>query len=161
MILDFFINHPKQILMTLSTITKTTLLLCLFFLSNSLSAQKNFTNGFIVSLKGDTTRGLINYNNWRKNPNSISFKSIDAATANTYGAEDISAFGVNIGAKTELYKAAKVKIENSAETIDKMDQTRQFDETQANIFLLKLYAGTYSLYSYTNEKEHLFIGKLD
>jgi hypothetical protein len=49
------------------------LLLCLF--STVSSAQSNYKPGYIISLKGDTVKGYVDYRNWRKNPKTFSFKS--------------------------------------------------------------------------------------
>jgi len=38
-------------------------------------AQSNYKPGFIVSLKGDTTYGFINYREWKLTPNQIDFKT--------------------------------------------------------------------------------------
>jgi hypothetical protein len=59
-------------------------------------AQKNFKSGYVVNLKGDTIRGLIDYREWDNNPAEINFKA-DGATSKTttFSISNAIAFGVN------------------------------------------------------------------
>ncbi len=131
----------------------TTLLFC----ATSTLAQQNFIKGFTVSLNGDTTNGLVNYRNWRKNPTSIQFKKEANETPISYSAKEIASFGVNLAKGAEVYKAADVEIETSSNYLDHLDKQRAFNTKTDRLFLLKLFKGTYNLYAYENEKEHYFI----
>ena len=58
------------------------------------NAQNSFKPGYIVTLKGDTTKGLVNYSEWSKNPDQIIFKKDAASAAVNYTKENTPAFGV-------------------------------------------------------------------
>ena len=59
-------------------------------------AQSNYKPGYMVNLKGDTTRGYIDFRGWESNPNSISFKTKIADTrAQKLGPDDINFFNVD------------------------------------------------------------------
>jgi hypothetical protein len=61
-------------------------LLLFFFLLPFFSlAQTNYKPGYVVTLKGDTLRGFIDYKEWIKNPKYISFK-------NTPGNREVESF---------------------------------------------------------------------
>jgi hypothetical protein len=83
------------------------LLLC-FFLSLTLFAQKNFQPGYVVTWKGDTVRGFIDYKEWDNSPVHISFKSAGAdGDKKEYKASDIRSFEVS---GKEAYLGSVVKI---------------------------------------------------
>src|ERR1700733_3263657 len=50
------------------------LLFLLFLLPLFTLAQSNYKPGYVVTLKGDTLRGFIDYKGWDSNPTAISFK---------------------------------------------------------------------------------------
>lgn len=50
------------------------LLLLVFFFPFSSRGQSNYQKGFVVTLAGDTLRGLINVREWTQNPQAIAFK---------------------------------------------------------------------------------------
>jgi len=140
-----------------ANVLKASLCALFLFFSAVAFAQQNFVKGFTVSLKGDTTYGLINYRNWRKTPTSIQFKKEADATLISYTAKDIAFFGINLPNGREIYKAATVSIETSSKYLDHLDTQRAFNERTDNLFLLALLKGTYNLYVYEDEKEHYFI----
>ena len=47
----------------------------LFLLPLLSIAQANYKSGYVVTLKGDTLRGYINYKEWGRNPKDIDFKA--------------------------------------------------------------------------------------
>lgn len=69
-------------------------------------AQKTFEPGYILPLQGDTVRGLIDFRNWAKNPDEISFKLSESAEATSYRPVDIKAFVVG----GEKYVSAVVRL---------------------------------------------------
>lgn len=76
-------------------------LLFIPFFSN---AQSNYKPGYVVTLKGDTLHGFIDYHEWDKNPKEIRFKQAqnDAKTEN-YSAGNAGAFAVNDQVYYERY----------------------------------------------------------
>lgn len=69
------------------------LLLFGIFLPAITFAQSNFKPGYVVTLKGDTLRGEIDYKEWIKNPKSIYFKN-DAGQVTDYTPANTSAFSI-------------------------------------------------------------------
>ncbi|RZL46583.1 MAG: PorT family protein [Pedobacter sp.] len=134
------------------------LALSCLILSLSSHAQK-LTPGFIVSSKGDTTKGFINYRNWKQTPSSVQFVKSESETPKSYAPTDISAFGVDIKGITNTYRSAEVNIDISSDQIDKLDTEGAFVDKKVTVFLRVLLVGTYTLYSFEDHKEHFFIGK--
>lgn len=58
-------------------------------------AQSNYKKGFIVSLKGDTVHGYIDYKAWPQNPRDINFKADLKDDKKSLTVNDINAFGVD------------------------------------------------------------------
>lgn len=71
------------------------ILLLIAAISFNLQAQSNFKPGYIVTLKGDTTKGFIGYKDWLENPRSVDFKPSENAAVQQYSPGRIKAFDVN------------------------------------------------------------------
>jgi hypothetical protein len=149
-------NQKKPNIMN-QALKKTFFITIFSLITLTVSAQQNFINGFVVSLKGDTTKGLINYKNWRKNPTDIQFKKDNSASINTYKPSDIESFGVKLTQGTEVYKSAKVLIETSSNNLESMDKMPEFNSEERNLFLLTIISGNYGLYKFEDQKEHFFV----
>lgn len=108
-------------------------------------AQSNFKPGYVISLKGDTMKGVIDYQEWGKNPRQITFKD-NAGTVEQYAPQNIGGFGVT---GLEYYEAHIVKV-----SLDPMDFTRAGRVINDNfrtdtVFLRILNSGpVVSLFSY-------------
>jgi hypothetical protein len=89
------------------------LLTCNLF---QLSAQVNFLPGYVVSPKGDTLKGFIDYRNWENNPDRITFREKADGTPKTYGPLDIRMFSVS----NDQYFGAVVKVEDSPDEVGKL-----------------------------------------
>src|SRR6185503_6080574 len=70
------------------------LFLLVFLLPFFSLAQSDYKPGYVVTLKGDTIRGLIDLRNWDSNPTDISFKSSDAAGVQKFTINDIKLFNI-------------------------------------------------------------------
>jgi len=71
----------------------TLLSLCVLTQFNAL-AQRNLKPGYVVNLKGDTTKGYVDYKEWRLNPNRFDFKAdLNRAATETYKLSNALAFG--------------------------------------------------------------------
>ncbi|HTE02094.1 MAG TPA: hypothetical protein VK668_22555 [Mucilaginibacter sp.] len=67
-------------------------------------AQSNYKPGYVISLKGDTTHGYIDYRGWESNPNSINFKkTITDSKVQKLGTDDISYFSIGDLATYQKY----------------------------------------------------------
>ena len=119
-----------------------------------LSAQKNFQPGYVVSLKGDTIRGFIDYREWNFTPTQILFKSPDNSGQKEYTVRDISFFQIT---GKEAYGRSIVKIslhEAKLNNIGGRDTSWKTD----TVFLKVLYPGKVSLFSYEDKiKERFYI----
>jgi len=70
------------------------LLIVLSFLlvpSVNVSAQKNFIDGYIITLKKDTLKGKIDYREWNLNPSLIHFTDA-AGKIDIFRPDDIAGF---------------------------------------------------------------------
>lgn len=120
-----------------------------------LSAQKNFQAGYVVTLKGDTIKGFIDYKEWNFTPTRILFKSSDNnSDQKEYSASDISFFQI-IG--KEAYRRSIVKISLHPAKLSNIGGRDTSWKTDT-VFLKVLYAGKVGLLSYEdNIKERFYI----
>ncbi|MEO6149659.1 MAG: outer membrane beta-barrel protein [Mucilaginibacter sp.] len=127
-------------------------------------AQSNFKAGYIVSTKGDTIRGLVDYKEWEFNPGKIFFKETINSPEVSYAPGDISFFAIN---GFEYYRSAFVKISQGGTNVDKLSGSTLagIDSAylSANVFLRVIFGGSKaSLYSYKDAiKERFYIGQGD
>ncbi len=78
------------------TFSKLKLVLVLIALPSIVFAQSNFKPGYVLTLKGDTIKGFIDYREWDNTPLTIDFKrSLAEKSVTTYGPGDISYFNIN------------------------------------------------------------------
>ncbi len=71
-----------------------------------LSAQDNFLPGYIVSREGDTVSGLVEYLDWKINPDNIYFKENKEKVARLLTPQDITSFGFS----GFIYRSKTVKV---------------------------------------------------
>ncbi len=99
------------------------------FIPYLLLSQTNFKQGYIITDKGDTVKGFINFKSWNTNPETISFKQSLSAEKREIGINDVSYFNIegftsyrrfNVGISLD-----QVNIEKLGDSIDtsKKDQT--------------------------------------
>ena len=104
-------------------------------------AQNNYKPGYIVTFKGDTVKGFINYKEWNNNPKSIDFKK-NAADANfeTYNTKTITAFTLD---GTDIYNRYIGKISQDLTALASLshgvDSTYKVD----TVFLRQYVQGRY------------------
>lgn len=119
-------------------------------------AQSNYKPGYLVKTTGDTTRGLIDYREWERNPSSISFKDGAGSPVQTILPAGIKAFALNGMAYYESHTVAISK-----DTVDVSNIPRVLDtgSTTATVFLRVLNKGkNVSLYAYNDDlKMHFYI----
>jgi len=133
------------------------LILALLVMPAALSAQSNYKPGYVVTAKGDTIKGFVNYQEWDANPEAITFKKTADGQSIKYGVNDISAFSVD---KTDSYKRYTVTISTAAINADKVDYNRDTAVRTATVFLRVLEQGNrMALYSYRDDiKVRYYIG---
>jgi hypothetical protein len=125
-----------------------------FFYSNHTICQKNYLPGMIITLKNDTLKGFIDYQNWAKNPKSISFKVSENASPSEYNPLGINGFIV----QTDVYVSAIVQAEDSRQMEYNPNQIKEADYNPEiklrtdTIFLQAMYQGSKNLYYSYDEK---------
>jgi len=131
-------------------------LLALLLLPVISIAQSNFKAGYVVNLKGDTLHGYINYKEWGRNPQSITFKSDATNKEQELGNTDINYFEISgyVG-----YYAYKVSISLNPVDISSPPAITDTASTADVVFLKVLQKGkAVTLYSYKDGlKERFYV----
>jgi hypothetical protein len=128
-----------------------------FFIPVILSAQKNFQPAYVVSLKGDTSSGFIDYKEWDFSPTRILFKPSNNANAREYTVSDLSFFDI-IG--KEAYRRFVVNISLHPAKLADIGRRDTSSKTDT-VFLKVVHPGkVVSLFSYQDRiKERFYILK--
>jgi len=135
---------------------KTYLIIVLFALPRLLNAQ-NYKPGYIINLKGDTTRGYIELKEWGKNPESINFKQSDQnSPTQKLTVNEISYFEI---INFKAYRAFNASISLGETNIQKLQGYRDTSTKTELVFLKVLQSGKkVTLYSFVDdEKERFYI----
>lgn len=121
-------------------------------------AQSNYKPGYVVTLKGDTVKGFIDYREWDLNPETIDFKSslTDKSRAK-YGVEELNSFSVT---GLESYVRYSGSISTNPTDPYQIQNYRDTSFRVGTVFLKVLEKGDrIALYSYKDElKTRFFIG---
>lgn len=118
----------------------------LLFNCFSATAQKNYQPGFVMQ-RGDTIRGLIDYRNWKANPDVILFKTDLNAESLQFAPFDIERFGV----AGELYESARIQTDISfGSGHSAVESSGDVVLETVNAFIQTLISGEKSLYAYVN-----------
>ncbi|KQS30898.1 hypothetical protein [Dyadobacter sp. Leaf189] len=123
-------------------IYKITLFVFLFVSFHYSKAQKSFEPGYLLVSAGDTLKGYIDYKNWSKNPETISFRNTADGAAKTYGLSDLEGFYVH----GESYIKAEVDVNTSPSSIDELSYSPLPKLEKTTAFLLTLNSGPKGLY---------------
>lgn len=146
-ICHYFGTYHKNLRM--KRILPSVILTLILSASNHIFAQKTFEPGYLITEKKDTLRGLINYKNWSKNPESISFKSGQEGKIETYEIDDLAGFFVH----GETYIKAEVAIDAGPSKDEDMTYSPTPQIGKAIAFLLVINDGTKGFY-YLKDKEN-------
>lgn len=123
------------------------------------AAQSNYRAGYIVSSKGDTVKGFVDYQAWDSNPTSVSFKTALAdRDKKTFTMGDMNAFGVDgIAAYQKFVCTISMDVTDSRHVVEGRDTSFRIDP----VFLKILQKGkNLALYTYTdNLKTRFYIGE--
>jgi hypothetical protein len=133
--------------------------MAIFLLPLFVTAQSNYKPGYVVTLKGDTVRGFIDYQEWDSNPTTISFKSIvSGPQSQRFTINNISFFNVN-GLAT--YKKFTCSISMDETNTAHLSAGRDTSYRNDVVFFKILQKGkNLSLYSYTDGlKTRFYIGE--
>ena len=133
----------------LTTYLKLAVLAVLFVLfSCPTFAQENYQPAYVVLPSGDTLTGRIDYRNWDKNPDKISFRSEANDNERTYTPADIRSFGV----QDEVYVAAEVPVEMSPFRTDALSHSPTVVLENTSAFLQTVIDGPKSLFYYKGDQ---------
>ncbi|MBK6263962.1 hypothetical protein JKA74_02845 [Marivirga sp. S37H4] len=108
------------------------------------SAQENFISGYIIKNSNDTIFGLLDYRNWKKNPNRVTFKNNLKGNPVTYEPTEILEFAMG----NEIYVRGIVNTEISSVQTNSLQHSPQLEIIVDTTFLQVLIRGEKSLYYY-------------
>jgi len=126
-----------------------------------LFAQSNYKPGYVVTLKGDTIKGFIDYKEWGKNPKQISFKNnLNAANHENFTTNDINAFVVT---DYEYYKRFVAHVSQGQVEMSNVKQGADTSYITDTVFLRVLTQGPQiALFSYSDKiKTRYYIADMD
>jgi len=118
------------------------------FLSLNAYSQQNFIPGYVVTTDGDTLHGQIDYRNWDKNPDKISFVHEGKTTPEQYSPLDIKSFKAN----DEVYVSAIVRSSLSSRKAGNLGDETELKTAIDTTFLQTLIQGDKSLYYLKNRQ---------
>lgn len=134
------------------------LLLVIIYCPSITYAQSNYKPGLVVTLKGDTIHGFIDYKDWENNPVSINFKSSLSTQSRQYTPNEITYFKVS---KSEAYQKYNGPISIDETNINRITRGRDTGFRTATVFLKIEQDGKFiTLYSYADDlKKRYFISE--
>lgn len=143
--------------------TFTYLLWASFVLScfpNTAYGQKNFVPGYLILPSRDTISGLVDDQNWDRNPTAVNFRKSKEAETERYTARQIAGFGILQG---DTYRQSSVQIDKTPVRFEELLADSRPVLILDTVFLLELVRGEVSLYHLLDEnhKSHFFIQKED
>jgi hypothetical protein len=140
-------NFVKRLIVTLFVL----------FIFQTSFCQENYLPGYIITLKGDTLHGFIDYRNWDRNPDKISFKEKLSDNKLNYSPSIIKGFGV----LDEVYESAIVETEISSDQTNNLQYNNELQINVDTTFLQAMIKGEKSLYYYKNKfgRDQFYIKK--
>lgn len=109
-------------------------------------SQKNYLPGYIITLKGDTLQGFIDYRDWRINPEIIYFKEKTNSQENSYTPVTINEFKV-FG---QIYVSAIVNSEISSPHAGNLEFAPTLHLKIDTTFLQTVFKANKSLFYFRN-----------
>jgi len=122
---------------------KTILLTCFVLFFQSIIAQ--YEKGYIITKDGENKSVLIKNQNWKNNPEKISFKTDLNESEQTIAIGDLSEFGIG---ETTKFIVSEVNLDVSSNNINTLIKTKNPIFEKKTLALRKLVGGTISLYEY-------------
>jgi hypothetical protein len=106
--------------------------------------QVNYQPATVVTLQGDTTRGLIDYRQWEKNPAQIAFKATADGPERTFTPLTIRSFRV----AGEQYEATIANVEESSADLNDLTPSSAPQLRPDTMFVRNVVPGSKPLYYY-------------
>lgn len=130
------------------------LLLTALFCHLHAFAQSNFKPGYIITTKGDTVKGLIDYREWNNNPTEVTFKT-SAGTPQKFTPADLLSFNIyNI----EMYQTYSGPISHDETSENRLVSGRDTSYFTKDVFLKVLNKGkVITLYAYIDAIKPRFL----
>ncbi len=117
-------------------------------------AQSNFKPGYVVTLKGDTIRGLIDYREWSSTPTSINFKTSATDNVRKYSDQEIRYFNIS---GLESYVQYTGAISMDFTDVNRLPTARDTSQREATVLFKIMQKGdNVVLYSYTDDVKTRF-----
>jgi hypothetical protein len=132
-------------------------LLALVLLAPAISfAQSNYKPGDVVTAKGDTVAGFINYKEWDKNPYTITFQNSLQGQKVEYSSKNIAAFTVT---GYEKYRSFNMRLSQDYIDHERLNPWLDTVKKADTVFLRTITAGKYlTLFSFKDKiKQRFFI----
>ncbi|MGN6179675.1 MAG: hypothetical protein ACTHNW_10875 [Mucilaginibacter sp.] len=124
----------------------------------SLYAQSNYKPGYVVTLKGDTLKGYINYKEWEYNPWRIEFKTSLNDVKTAYSTENTTGFAIS---GFETYRRFTLSV--SRDQTEYLNLSQGIDTTTVSktaFFKIIATGKNVTLYSYADKtKQRFFIAE--
>lgn len=125
----------------------------IFLLPFFATAQSNYKAGYVVTLKGDTLKGFVDYREWEKNPAKVSFKS-NSGDVREFNIRNALAFAV---AGLEYFERDIVIISEDQVEANKLSGKIDSNYRTDTVFLHVLTKGKHlALYSYRDDIKNRF-----
>jgi hypothetical protein len=134
------------------------LLFVLFLLPLFSLAQSNYKAGYVVTLKGDTLHGFIDYQGWDSNPTTVSFKAaVSDRIPRKLSTADLSYFSIT---GLDAYQKYTGTVSMDVTDYNHLNSGKDTSFKTATVFLQVLQKGkNVTLYSYTDDiKTRFYIG---
>lgn len=128
------------------------------FFVNPAYTQKQFEPGFIVTVKGDTIKGLIKNRNWKVSPKTIQFKANESADEVMYSTTDISAF--HLGESNEHFRVLSMVIDKSPIELTKITESSHTLTGEETVFARVVVMGPIVLLHSYDFKDHFYYQRL-
>ena len=118
-------------------------------------AQSNFVNGSVTTINNQVFTGQINYQDWKRTPETILFKT--GETIRTYKPEDLLAFEV----EDDKFISRLVSVDVTTQVLNKMSENDEATFEDRHVFLNVLAQGNANLYEYYDSRTHFYAEKGD
>jgi hypothetical protein len=127
---------------------KNLALLFTIFFAHFIEAQTNFISGYIIDVNGAKIEGLIDYENWDRNPSSFLFKKTATSETQVYSltSQDITECHFKIEQGEEIYLKRTVLMNRSSQDYATLSDTAGPYMVLDSAFLKVLEKGKVNLY---------------
>lgn len=135
-----------------------------FFITLKSFTQQNFTKGKIINSLGDTLTGFIDYKEWIKSPEQISFKKKLSEINGTYSTKELKGFIIDFNGETynnltlNYEKLPRSSSKPKFESLSKY-ASRNKVMVEKNILARQLSRGKVNLYQFIDDdlENHLIV----